>query len=621
MDFSPIFKIFVMFFLHPSSMFDYNIVQILIALHLLVAFGAATVFKKKSKITGYFSLAVSTLNTIFLGILLAENPAEVKNWSWFSWKNINIQFGFLLDFKSVTMLFLVNFIATLVSLFSSKYLQKDSGLSRYFSFLSLFVVAMMLLIVSTNLIQLYFFWELVGFFSYLMVGFWYTKPAAIAASKKAFLVNRIGDVGFAIAIFLLLKAGHNTNLLELNLIGKNNTIAICLLVACMAKSAQFPLHFWLPNAMEGPTPISALIHAATMVAAGVYLIIRTMPLFGEIAQNLALFVGFTTMFMGAAKAFLQTDIKKILAYSTISQLGIMVIALGLNNAEASFFHLFTHAFFKAGLFLGAGAIIHFIHEKNHEIDPQDIRHIKGLYRANPSLAICFLIMLAALVGFPGSSGFVSKDLIIELAFNKNKFLGIGMLFGTVITSMYCFRLVKIIFEGVNNVSFKLPFQFLIPIFLLAFFSTLSLVYLWPVAHFHFSYVTILALVAILVGFVLSFLLKKYYFVLPKYTSPFDRLYDIVGNKLFLKIGSLFNWFDKNIVEGAIVFLEKATFFLSEIAAWVDKYIIDGTVLLLVNISSFLGQRFRTLQAGQLQWYVASLIAFLFVLYGVFVTIH
>lgn len=602
-------------------MFDYNIVQFLITLHLLVALGAATIFKNNSKITGYFSVVVSILNTIFLGIVLSENPGEVKNWNWFSWKSIGVQFGFLLDFKSVAMLFLVNFIATLVSLFSSKYLQNDNGLSRYFAFLSLFVVAMMLLLVSTNLIQLYFFWELVGFFSYLMVGFWYTKPAAIAASKKAFLVNRIGDVGFAIAIFLLLKAGHNTNLLELNTIGTNNIIAICLLVACMAKSAQFPLHFWLPNAMEGPTPISALIHAATMVAAGVYLIIRTLPLFGEMALNVALCIGFITMFMGAAKAFLQTDIKKILAYSTISQLGIMVIALGLNNAEASFFHLYTHAFFKAGLFLGAGAIIHFMHEQYHNMDPQDIRNIKGLYRANPLLAIAFLIMLAALVGFPGSAGFVSKDLIIELAFAQNTLLGLGMLLGTVLTSMYCFRLVYVVFFGANNISFKLPFQFSIPIFILAFFSTLCLVYFWPGAHFHFSYVTILALGAILGGFGLSFLFKKYYFLSPKYTSPFDWLYDILMSKLFLKFSTLFNWFDKNIVEGAIVFLEKITFFLSEIAVWVDKYIIDGAVQFLINISSFLGQRLRTLQAGQLQWYVASLIAFLFVLYGVFVTIH
>lgn len=596
-------------------------IQILVLLHGAGAICFVLFLKNSPKIAGYISTAISVLGLSIFSKMYLSKQFSNQSWEWFQFKYLDISFGLNFDFESVTMLILVNFIGALVAFFSTKYLENDPGLNRYYSFLSLFIVSMMLLVLATSLIQMYFFWELVGFCSYLMVGFWYQKPTAIAASKKAFLVNRIGDIGFALGIFLLLQIGHNTDLATLSQIGKNHTISLCLIVACIAKSAQFPLHFWLPNAMEGPTPVSALIHAATMVAAGIFLIVRTLPIFDDLALQTMLIFGSVTMVMGAIKAFFQNDIKKILAYSTISQLGLMVVALGLNNANAAFFHLTTHAFFKAGLFLGAGALIHYVHETNHQVDPQDIRNMRGVFTLNPFFSSCFLIMLAALVGLPGTAGFVSKDAIVELAFEHNKFVGVVLILGILLTAAYCFRLFSVVFLGKSTQKQSFSLQFNLPVFLLAVCSTFLIVYTWPNAHMHFNYISIMAILAILAGFAIAYFSKKYYFAVSQYSSPFDKLYDQKLNKWLLKITSFFQVFENKIIDGIVVLLEIVVLSLAQFAAWFDRNIVDGFVNFLPKTIQFIGQKLKGLQAGQLQWYVASLIIFLFVIFGFFVGWH
>jgi len=395
-----------------------------------------------------------------------------------------VQFGLgvLVDNLSVMMLLVVTSVSLVVQIYTHGYMREDPGYSRFYAYLSMFTASMLGLVVSTNLFEMFFFWELVGVCSYFLIGFWFFKESASKACIKAFVVNRIGDCGFLIGLLMLfgatqsLWAGHNI----LSFVGPGPTlkgvleqaltqspkllsyenpllslsptnlalISVLIFFGPMAKSAQFPLHVWLPDAMEGPTPISALIHAATMVAAGVYLVARAYPIWqvvphGEVSYGLQFiaFIGTFTAFMAATIAMSQFDIKRALAWSTVSQLGYMFAGLAAGTFTGGMFHLFNHAFFKAMLFLCSGAVIHGMHGE------QDMRKMGGLWKHMPGTAICFLIGTLSISGFPGLSGFFSKDDIIGAAWNYNHLMGAVLLFTAFLTAFYMFRMFFMTFTG------------------------------------------------------------------------------------------------------------------------------------------------------------------------------
>ncbi|MQQ99183.1 NADH-quinone oxidoreductase subunit L [Glaciimonas soli] len=382
-------------------------------------------------------------------------------YTWMTVGSLKLEVGFLIDSLTAMMMCVVTFVSLMVHIYTIGYMKDDEGYNRFFAYISLFTFSMLMLVMSNNFLQLFFGWEAVGLVSYLLIGFWYTKPTAIVANMKAFLVNRVGDFGFILGIGLLLAyAGtmnygevfaQKTALAQLTLPGSDwallTVACICLFIGAMGKSAQFPLHVWLPDSMEGPTPISALIHAATMVTAGIFMVARMSPLFelSDTALSFILIIGsITALFMGFL-GMIQTDIKRVVAYSTLSQLGYMTVALGASAYSVAVFHLMTHAFFKALLFLGAGSVIIGMH---HD---QDMRNMGGLRKYMPITWITSLIGSLALIGTPFFSGFYSKDSIIE-AVEATHLYGSGfakfaVLAGVFVTAFYSFRMYFMVFHG------------------------------------------------------------------------------------------------------------------------------------------------------------------------------
>ena len=375
---------------------------------------------------------------------------------------LHLEIGFLVDPLTVTMMLVVSFVSLMVHIYTIGYMADDPGYQRFFSYISLFTFSMLMLVMSNNFLQLFFGWEAVGLVSYLLIGFWYERPTAIYANLKAFLVNRVGDLGFVLGIGLIYaycgtldygavfaKAGALASI-ALPATGGSvlTAVCICLFIGAMGKSAQFPLHVWLPDSMEGPTPISALIHAATMVTAGIFMVARTSPLFelSETALSFVMLIGaITALFMGFL-GIVQNDIKRVVAYSTLSQLGYMTVALGASAYPVAIFHLMTHAFFKALLFLAAGSVIMGMH---HD---QDIRRMGGLWRHMPVTWITSLIGTLALIGMPGFAGFYSKDSIIEAVGHTHfpvvsAFAQFAVTAGVFITALYSFRMFFLVFHG------------------------------------------------------------------------------------------------------------------------------------------------------------------------------
>ncbi len=395
-----------------------------------------------------------------------SGTTRVQVASWISSGELQVDWAFRVDTLTAVMLVVVNTVSSLVHLYSIGYMHEDEHRSRFFAYLSLFTFAMLMLVTADNLVQMFFGWEGVGLASYLLIGFWYQKPSANAAAMKAFIVNRVGDFGFLLGIFLIFvlfgavtfdaifpRAGEMVSQ-SFRFLGYDwNALTLtCLLLfmGAMGKSAQFLLHTWLPDAMEGPTPVSALIHAATMVTAGVFMVARLSPVFeyAPVALTVVVVIGATTAFFAATVGLVQNDIKRVIAYSTCSQLGYMFVALGVGNYGAGIFHLFTHAFFKALLFLGAGSVIHAMH---HE---QDMRHMGGLRKHIPLTAAAMTIGTLALTGFPGFAGYFSKDAVIESAYASVAHGGLASSYAFVLlvvaagmTSFYSWRLYFMTFEG------------------------------------------------------------------------------------------------------------------------------------------------------------------------------
>jgi len=407
-------------------------------------------------------VAISLIASILVFMEVMEgNTFNGTLYEWAVVGTLVFEVGFLVDTLTATMMLVVTSVSLMVHIYTIGYMEEDDGYQRFFSYISLFTFSMLMLVMSNNFLQLFFGWEAVGLVSYLLIGFWYTKPTAIYANLKAFLVNRVGDFGFILGIGLIMASAGSMNYAEVfaqadSLAGQTMpgtdwpllaVACICLFIGAMGKSAQFPLHVWLPDSMEGPTPISALIHAATMVTAGIFMVSRMSPLFelSDIALNFVLVIGsITALFMGFL-GIIQNDIKRVVAYSTLSQLGYMTVALGVSAYPVAIFHLMTHAFFKALLFLGAGSVIIGMH---HD---QDIRHMGGLWKYMPITWLTSLLGSLALIGTPFFSGFYSKDSIIEAVHFSNlpaaDFAYFAVVAGVFITAFYSFRMYFLVFHG------------------------------------------------------------------------------------------------------------------------------------------------------------------------------
>lgn len=599
-----------------------------------------------------------------LALFFHEGEPTSLRMEWFRAGSFMPDVALMLDMHAILMLVVVSTVAFAVQVFSLRYMHNDPRKSAYYLYLHLFVLAMVLLVLSSNLLLTFVAWEGVGFSSWLLIGFWYERPKAVFASRKAFLVNRIGDAGFVLAIGVLLAlfesldyasikqvfsgaSGFNSGLLLLSDGDAYPSYTIVsrlwltwagagLILAVMAKSAQYPLAVWLPDAMQGPTPVSALIHAATMVAAGVYLLLRFQFFFtAELLQSLII-IGSVTAFMGAFAAFAQHDIKKILAYSTLSQLGYMVLAMGLGAWGAGFFHLITHAFFKAGLFLLAGALIWLAHQNKEIKDEQDIREMGGILKAFPVLHVLFLVFSAALAGIPLFSGFYSKEAILVALFQGQGSLeGAWSLIPYLVwvavpmTFLYMFRLWKYLYFGAGDdwkaLQLRLPPAYLAPLVLLGLLSlgiwqglqldfSSNLIYEriisnaplisqkgdalaqeMSVGH-EVTYISLLLLASAAILAWLFFFYLKDRLQLPGFLRSLsannwylDSVHQFVLVQPVVQGGKVLSWLDQRIIDPAIEIPARTTVILASIIAWLDRKVVDASVKGLAGLASFGGR--------------------------------
>lgn len=543
------------------------------------------------------------------------------NFEWLPFtETLHFDLGILLDPISVMMLIVISTVSLMVHIYSLDYMKGERGFQRYYAFLSLFSMSMLGLVVATNIFQMYLFWELVGVSSYLLIGFYYTKPSAIAASKKAFIVTRFADLGFLIGILIYGYYGGTFGFTpdSVALISGGSAmlpLALGLMfIGGAGKSAMFPLHIWLPDAMEGPTPVSALIHAATMVVAGVYLVARMFPLFIAYAPDtlhIIAYVGAFTAFYAASVACVQTDIKRVLAFSTISQIGFMIVALGVCTSAdphhgglgymASMFHLFTHAMFKALLFLGAGSVIHAVHSN-------EMSDMGGLRKYMPITRWTFLIACLAIAGIPPFSGFFSKDEILAACFHFSPVMGWIMTVIAAMTAFYMFRLYYGIFWGKENkelhshhtphespLAMSFPLMFLAAVTLVAGFI--------PFGHFVSSngeaydiHLDIQVAVTSIVIALLSIGLATYMYknekqpVAEMLGKRFKRLHTAASNRFY--IDEVYQYITHRIIFRCI----------STPIAWFDRHVIDGFFNFLAWATHTTSDEIRSLQSGQVQQY-------------------
>jgi NADH-quinone oxidoreductase subunit L len=691
-------------FLHSIQSLNYTVAAV--ALPLLAAL-INFCLPVKSKAAGWISTIAILLSCVLSARVFAtvwNNPQVHAQRIWFTIGETQVYAGILLNNLSVLMLLLVSVIALPVHIYSTAYMKHDDRYSRYFTYLSFFCFSMLALVVVDSLILFYAFWELVGFSSYLLIGFWFTKDKAIQANKKAFIMNRIGDIGLLSAIIILFAQFHTFDIDTIfgqnglaHLMGVQDgkwtlvpdhlpdsvgsvwvrgTVtslpALWQYVACggiflavAAKSAQFPLHTWLPDAMEGPTSVSALIHAATMVAAGVFLLGRVYPMFTETELTILACIGCFTAFMAATIALTQNDLKRILAYSTISQLGFMILAMGVGAYASSLFHLATHAFFKCLLFLVAGTVIHqmqHIKDDNHlDIDPQDITHMGGLRKKLPITFIAAVIGALALVGLPLTSGYLSKDGILIQAFEWSdghnawfKIIPMMALLTSWLTAFYVARLIFKVFFGdfrllKNNPGVKLHlsdgnWSYTLPLVLLAVCCLFPLFSLNPFSYEHawlfeglkssahiagesiyHSLVPIsVNLISLLVlfaayrvyaregGFVFS---QRGFFYRLSYNQWYiDNLYKRAIVNPVLRLGSVCFWIDRTVVDGFLHLLARISGAIAKLTAWTDEYIVDGFLHLLAAIVQSIGNFARKFQSGKVQYYLFSMLVIVLLLF-------
>jgi NADH-quinone oxidoreductase subunit L len=577
--------------------------------------------------------------------------------------NFNAQWGMLLDPLSAVMLCVVTGVGFLIHIYSMGYMGHESGYYRFFGYLNLFMFSMLILILGNNLLLLFVGWEGVGLCSYLLIGFYFLRRSASDAGKKAFIVNRIGDAGFILGLFLLVNTLGTLRFTEVGpaIIAGGFTlgdrvmtaIAILLFVGATGKSAQIPLYVWLPDAMEGPTPVSALIHAATMVTAGVYMITRMNAVFqlAPLAMAIVAAIGAATSIFAASMALVQNDIKKVLAYSTISQLGYMFLALGVGAFTAGIFHLMTHAFFKALLFLGSGSVIHAMSGE------QDMRKMGALWSKIPKTAWTFLIATIAISGIPPLAGFVSKDAILSAAFDARPLLWVVGFITAGMTAFYMFRLVNMTFFGQSRVPHDVehhlhesPPSMTVPLIILAFLSIVGGWIGWPKSlgggdYFSrflepvilrpeiavgaepsgYSREYALMTVSVLVALFGIWLARRLYLEHPevpdRIAERFSGLYQLLYNKYYVDqiydamfvnrtkdLGTALGAFDRGVIDGLFVngagWLTRAT---SQVSMWWDSWIVDGLVNLAARITWILSIPVRMLQSGRVGAYALFIV--------------
>lgn len=640
--------------------------SILVVLLPLLAFIIQAVLGKKST-SGIWSLAAISISTLLSGIFVFaqvwNGTALQVDYSWFTIGEKTFNVGILLNNLTVLMQFIVCIIALPVHIYSKAYMKGDAGIHRYWMYLSLFCFAMLGLTISKNLLLMYIFWELVGFASYLLIGFWYTKESAVQANKKAFLMNRIGDLGFLIGIAILFNTFGTLDIVDIlgkdgllyqGIVDQNSGLmtaaGICFFLGAMAKSAQFPLHLWLPDAMEGPTSVSSLIHAATMVAAGVFLLSSIFPLFNGTALLIIAIIGTITAVTAAIFALAQYDIKKVLAFSTISQLGYMMVAVGIGAWDAGMFHLATHAFFKCLLFLSAGAVIHeMAHLKAHnngDFDPQDLRNMGGLRQYMPKTFVLMTVASLALAGFPLTSGFLSKDAIVISAFEwamqkggVHLLIPILLVLVSILTAFYIGRLIFKAFFGKLRVAnletpalHEAPKTMLLP---MAFLAVCSLFFVFSFNPFSYANSGILNGLAVQYSFaeihalhtiipitltltaLLSWWLGYNWYVKGTYPLQANSSWMRFAQNQFgmnewmektfvaptLILGKASYWFDKYLVDGLVNGASYVVRKISEIITWIDKHIVNGIVNAIAQLAYELGNAFRFVQNGRLQNYL------------------
>ena len=603
---------------------------------LILGIGGKWMKPAHAGLLGTLSLSLVTLLSYATAWLYFTSPRTAEgvyetllpyNFTWLPFtQTLHFDLGILLDPISVMMLVVISTVSLMVHLYSFGYMKGEKGFQRYYAFLSLFTMSMLGLVVATNIFQMYLFWELVGVSSYLLIGFYYTKPSAVAASKKAFIVTRFADLGFLIGILLygyyggtfaftpdsmtLLTGGAAMLPLALGL----------MFVGGAGKSAMFPLHIWLPDAMEGPTPVSALIHAATMVVAGVYLVARMFPLFIAYAPQVLEVIGWVgafTAFFAASIACVQTDIKRVLAFSTISQIGFMIVALGvctdMNPHEgglgymASMFHLFTHAMFKALLFLGAGSIIHAVHSN-------EMSAMGGLRKYMPVTHITFLIACLAIAGIPPFSGFFSKDEILAACFHYSPVMGWVMTVIAAMTAFYMFRLYYGIFWGKENkelhahhtphespLVMTFPLIFLAAVTCIAGFIPFGTLVSSNGEAYHIHLDATVAVTSVLIA-ILSIAIATWMYarssqpVADKLGKRFKGLHTAASHRFY--IDEVYQFVTHKIIFRCI----------STPIAWFDRHVVDGFFDFLAWGTHATSDEIRDFQSGQVQQY-----AFVFLL--------
>ena len=604
-------------------------------------------------IAGAFGLSAWALSSV------AHDPSAFTSWPahrWLAIGDLHISVGVLMDPLTAIMLVVVTGVSLLIQVYSMGYMKGDPGLARYYAYMSLFTASMLGVVMARNIVQLYVFWELVGLCSYLLIGFWYHKPAAAAAAKKAFIVTRIGDLGFMIAILYLFfhadsfGGGRNAlDILDINhsaaggLItgGVATWIAAGILCGAIGKSGQIPLHTWLPDAMEGPTPVRALVHAATMVAAGVFLVARFFPLFeaAPATMNTVAIIGGVTAVFAASMGLVMNDIKRVLAYSTISQLGYMMLALGVGAYGAAVFHLFTHAFFKALLFLGAGNV-------SHSTDTFDMRHMGGLRKAMPLTYVAFLIGALSLAGLFPMSGFWSKDAVLAQAWAGDtavsQFVFWLALIAVFMTAFYMFRALFMTFEG----EFKgggaaegapraqghgvhlaeAPPAMLVPVLLLAAAALAIGFIVNPVTDlgvipihwlskflgeepesFNVSIATASSIVA-LAGIALAYVMYVARRGLAQRAGRrFGAAYTLLSNRYY------FDRVYEDVLTVRVLYGR-----LANATDWIDKSIVDGFFRVVDKTGRNIGRAIALVQTGQLQGYGVAIPIGILVIFGIYV---
>jgi NADH-quinone oxidoreductase subunit L len=584
-----------------------------------------------------------TIGTVVLGIITALSYYAA--WEYFSMHRVagvyeklipyniewlrftdllHINLGILLDPISVMMLVVITTVSFMVNIYSLGYMANEKGFERYYSFLSLFTFSMLGLVIATNIFQMYIFWELVGVSSYLLIGFYYTKPTAVAAAKKAFIVTRFADLGFLIGILVL---SFYTKTFDFGILTSGNPAVFAgtvgatfmgfsvlswamalIFIGGAGKSAMFPLQIWLPDAMEGPTPVSALIHAATMVVAGVFLVARLFPIYvtytPEVLHGIAYVGAFTSLF-AAVIACVQTDIKRVLAFSTISQIGFMMVALGVSGNGgtegtgymASMFHLFTHAMFKSLLFLGAGSVIHAVHSN-------EMNHMGGLRKYMPITNWTFLIACLAISGIPPFSGFFSKDEILSACYEYSPYMGVTMTLIAGLTAFYMFRLYYSIFWGKEHKQEHTPkeshFAMAFP---LVFLATVTVFAGWiPFGHFvtsdlknydihmDFSVASISVILGLCSIALATILYRKESTVPKKLATTFSGLHNAASHRFY--------------IDEAYLFITKKIIFnnVSKPLAWFDRHVVDGTMNGMAATTQWVSLKIKGFQSGQVQQY-------------------